>query len=75
MRAAAAQVPTHPLAKFLMAERHIRGIEIISYMAWDAAPDFIRHADRGANLAGGAIAALEAVMVYECLLERVQIGG
>src|SRR6187549_2264874 len=65
---AAAQVAAHPLLELRIRERPgERGIR--RCRAGGAALELVEHADGGTDLARGAIAALEAVLVHERQLQ------
>ena len=72
VRAAAAEVAAHPLAQLVAAERDVLGGEVVGDVARHAARQLRRHGDRRADLPRRAVAALEAVMLDERLLQRVQ---
>lgn len=70
--AATAQVAAHPLAQLVPAARDRGRREVGGDVAGHAAPQFRDHADGRADLAGRAVAALEAIMLDEGLLQRVR---
>lgn len=69
--AAAAKIAAHPLAHF--EHRHIGGaVDVALNMAGNACLDLVQHRHGRADLSRRAIAALEAVMLDERRLHRVQ---
>lgn len=58
-----------------MIERNGLGRQIGGDRARHAPFYLVRHPDRGAELAGSAIAALKAIMLNEGILERMQMVG
>src|ERR1700723_1399579 len=73
--AAAAEIAAHPLAQLVVTERYRLCLEILSHVTRHALPKLGRHADRRADLARRAIAALEPVMFDKRLLQRMERAG
>src|SRR5687767_7777842 len=72
VRTAAAEVAAHALAELVSAELGRRVVEVGGDRARQPALHFGQHADRRADLARRAIPALEAVVLDECSLQRMQ---
>jgi hypothetical protein len=72
--ATAADVAAHPLTQLGCAEQWAHR-DVGSCMARNASPHFLKNGDRRANLAGRAVAALEAIVFHKCGLHRVQALG
>ena len=72
VRATAAQIPAHALAKLILGERNRLAAK--SSVTWLGTPRLIslKHADRRAELPRGAISALKTVVVDKPLLQGMQ---
>ena len=68
----AADVAAHSLADFRVGQRGMRDRQVLGDVARHAGAAFRQHADGGTDLPGCAVAALEAVMLDEGGLHRMQ---
>jgi len=75
IRGAPTNVAAHPLADLLTAQRDPPGRHVRGDVAGPPIRHFREHADRGADLTGGAVAALEAVVLDESRLQGVKGAG
>ena len=69
---ATADVAAHPLADFRVGQRGMRDRQVLGDVARHAGVAFGQHADRRTDLSRCAVAALEAVMLDEGGLHRMQ---
>ena len=63
---------SHPLTKFIVVQRHRIGRQVFGHEARKTALHLVSHGHGGAELPRGAVTALEAVMLNEGPLQRVQ---
>src|ERR1043165_9682370 len=73
--AASTKVAAHPLAEFVMVEPNRLGRQVSRDSARHSSLYLVGHADRGTELAWRAITALKAIVLYERLLQWMQMVG
>src|SRR5947209_12787606 len=69
---APADIAAHAL-RDLSVGQSWRGRDISRRIAWPARLMLRQQRDRGANLTGSAVAALQSIMAHKCSLHRVEI--
>src|SRR5689334_18551103 len=72
VRSTAAQITAHALAQLIAAQRDLLQRQVRGDVARDAPPRLFSHTDSRTDLARSAVTTLEAVVIDERLLQRVQ---